>query len=145
MSEPALITRRKAAHALNVLVKELGLGTLGRVFIADRDEDWAVVSEEQVRALGEGRVIAEVWLDGTIADVRVPDAYDLARPEHQMEFQPWEYGIVLRPERDFLKRKIHNDLEAHISVDDVPGLALPQQPMPKTTFSANVSVIKSSR
>jgi hypothetical protein len=142
---PALIARRRAAHGLNQLVSHLELGTLGRRFYSDEPDQWSVVTVNQVIALKNGRKVAEVYMGRERATITVDDAYLLIRTQHLKEFDPQQYGIQVCTAHDFLGEKIRPDLEATVDVSEVPGLDLPERPLPKSPRRRKIQVTGSMK
>ena len=131
----ALIASRKAAHAMNQLCKELGLGNLAYHFDGDNPEDWAVHSNIEIIALKYDKRVAEVHLYGNgNVQVVVPDAYMLIRPGRVRDFDPYDYGITIQTAYDFKGDKVEPDIRANwILPDDLP-LDGPRRYTPRTTL-----------
>jgi len=124
------------------------MGSLGRVFQADIDDDWATHDEGYIIALGDGKKVAEVELfetdDGRIiADIVVMDAFMLVRPSKWREFDPRDHGIRIRPDVNWRKEKIYPDIEAKIDVTDIPGIEIPKQPLVRDKVVTNLKLIGS--
>ena len=138
----ALITRRKAAAALNTLVTTIQLGSMAERFDGDADKDWSVYNETHVIALKNGQRVADIIFnpDNTV-QVEVEDAYMLIRSSHIRDFQPHVYGIDICNQFDFLGDKIRPDLCAIFDQPEVLGLYLPKQPMEVSTMRRRVKVI----
>ena len=140
---PALITRRKAAAAMNALTTELQLGSLAVRFDGDADQDWSVHDMEFVVALKDGQRVATVSLHSDRVNIEVEDAYLLVRHNHLKEFDPYTYGINICTEKDFKGDKVRPDLCANFDQPPVMGLNLPKQPIERTIMSRNAKVIRS--
>jgi hypothetical protein len=139
---PALITRRKAAAAMNALTTELQLGSLAVRFDGDADQDWAVHDDTFVVAMKDGERVATVSLSAGMVNIEVEDAYLLVRHNHLKEFDPYTYGIDICKARDFKGDKVRPDLCANFDQPPVLGLNLPKQPMERVIMSRNAKVIR---
>jgi len=146
MMTPALVTARKAAHGLNQLIGELGLGNLGERFLGDNPEDWAVVDEGEVKCLKYGKHVADVYFYGTdrlTIEIVVPDLYMLVRQQHIRDFQPQDYGMAVQTAHDIFGYKIDPDIRAEWELpDDIP-LDGPRRYTPPSTMGRK-PVVKGS-
>ena len=140
----ALITRRKAAAALNKLATTIQLGSMAERFDGDADADWSIHDEHHVIALKHGQRVADItWNPDDTVQVEVDDAYLLIRSNHIRDFNPAQYGISVCTQYDFLGEKIRPDLCAIFDQPEVLGLNLPKQPMEISTMRRKVKVISS--
>jgi hypothetical protein len=143
-AEPALQATRRAAYALNMICKEIGLGTLAIVWRGDDPSQWGIQSIDEVVALDNGRKAAHIYLDGDLATVHVEDCHSLIRGEHLREFEPGAYGIIHDTRMDWRGDKLVNDIEAEaIDTSKTPGLKLPRLPIDRANIRHSVKVIPS--
>ena len=126
---PALVTRRKAAWAINALCRELGLGTMAIRFDAEQSSEWAVVSMAEVKALKHGREVATVLLTDSTAEIVFQDDHQLIRSKHLKEYNREEYGFGHRP-GNWLNEQEPYRVTIQL-LEDIPGLHSPHRPMPK--------------
>lgn len=148
MIPAALMLRRRAAFAMNQIVREIGLGSLGRIYLSDNDDDWSVLSDTQVYCLADGRKVADISTlddEGTMLEILIPDAYMLVVPSKMREFDPEVFGIQIRVERDWRGDRLYNDIEVTMDTSEAPGLNIPKQPTSRATIAHNAKVIGSIR
>lgn len=124
-----LITRRKAAYALNQVCREAALGSLAEHFDGEENADWAFLHVNEVKSLKNGFHVATVEIMEGVAVVSVPDSYGLIRGKHQSEFNPMDHGFM--PQKlNWLKDP--DPYVFHITIpEDIPMLYAPHNPMPR--------------
>jgi hypothetical protein len=139
----ALITRRKAAAAMNALANMVELGSLAVRFDGDADQDWSVHDKNFVVAIKDGQRVATVAFTGDQVTIEVEDVYLLVRHNHLKEFDAYAKGFTICTERDFKGDKVRPDLCWTFDQPPVMGLNLPKQPIERTIMSRNAKVIRS--
>lgn len=123
-----LITRRTAAAVLNQFVQQtLGMGTMAEVFRGDRDEEWAVVDEWEIRAIKHGQLAAVVYFEKPgQARIAILDPRRLAKPKHGSAFNPQEFGFQPRVMNWRQECEPYQIIEPIPEV--IPGLEAPEKP-----------------
>jgi hypothetical protein len=133
-ASPYLISRRKAAHTLNQLCKNLGFGAKAEHFDPDNQEQWSNHGENLVIAMRNDVIIAEVEiLDGTQRHITIPRWDGLIRTAHLSEFDPAHHGLVTTISEDVLFNEKFPDSVGIVDFGEAPGLELPAQPIQKAT------------
>ena len=132
---PYLISRRKAAHCLNMLCKQLNLGSKAEHFDPEDPNWWDNRGEHHVLSMRDGTIIAEINLtDGTtVAHLTIPRWDGLIRTVHLSDFDPRHHGLVENTSADVLFHEKFPDSEGEVDFGDPPGLNLPPQMRVKET------------
>jgi hypothetical protein len=118
-----------AARAMNDIGKELALGNLAYRWDGDDPEQFVVNSPEDIRAIRNGRRVAEIVITNEMAVVSV-DFFDLIRDEYISDANPADYGVLMKIARDFKGDK-EPDLIATMPIvqyPDTPRMVMPKQP-----------------
>ena len=139
----SLTCRRIAAHVLNAAMKQHQLGTKAHVFNPEMAEDWEVPSDWQIKALIDGRVVAEVDLVDDHALVTIQSWYDVIRTEHLAAFDPLDHGCDVDDGYHPVTEHAFPDAEYEIAYGDIPGLDSPERPMPRLCRGRRPRVISS--
>ena len=124
--------RRKAAFALNMITKEHHLGSKAIQFNGDNPDQWEVPTDWQVKALIDGKAVAEIDFLGTLAQVAINNWYDIIRNEHLSSFDPIEHGCEIDDGYTPVSEYPFPDAEYEIDCSDVPNLHLPERPIPRS-------------
>lgn len=113
--DTVIIARRTAAAVLNMFCSQtLGMGTMAEKFHGDRDEDWAVVDESEIRALKHGTLVATVTFCPKGATLSIPDPKLLANRKHRYDFNPGEFGFHHR------MMNYRKEVEPYVILEPVP-------------------------
>jgi len=137
-----LIVRRKAAHTLNALCRELKFGSKAERFDGEDPNLWTVNGENLVKAKRNTTVIAIIeMLEGSKRHLTIPRWDGLIRSEHLSDFDPAHYGLVENISEDVLFGEKFPDSEGEVDFGDPPGLELPPHPIVKRTRSRPIQVI----
>ena len=139
---PHLIARRKAAHCLNALCKELKLGSKAERFDGEDPSNWTVYGETLVLATRGTTEVARIEiLEGTQRHLTINSWYDLIRSEHISDFDPSHYGLVVNTSADVLFLEKYPDTEGIVDFGDPPGLDLPPMAIVKQTRQRQPRVV----
>jgi hypothetical protein len=137
-----LIARRKAAHTLNSLCRELEFGSKAENFDAEDHTQWTVQSETLVMAKRGKTVIAIVeMLEGSKRHLTVPRWDGLIRSDHLSAFDPSHYGLVENFSEDVLFHEKFPDSEGEVDFGEPVGLDLPHRPLMKRTRQRPPTVV----
>jgi hypothetical protein len=131
---PHLVIRRKAAHTLNALCKELKFGSKAEHFDGEDPANWTVYGDNLALAT-RGRVeVARVEiLEGTKRHLTINAWSDLIRSEHLSDFDPSHYGLVVNGSADVLFQEKYPDSVGIVDFGEPIGLDMPPQPVMKQT------------
>ena len=142
---PGLILQRKAAHILNQMCRQIGLGSMAEFFDSENFDEWDRPSDWECMAMRHGTIVAYVAFRGEVADVTIPSWYGLVRMEHRAKFNPQEKGLTVNHSFDpFTEDKVPDVVMENYAYGEVPGLELPHHPMPKRPYVGELRV-ESSR
>jgi hypothetical protein len=131
---PHLQARRKAAHTLNSLCRELKFGSKSEVFDAEDPSWWNVYSESLVICKrGKEEVATIEMLEGTKRHLTIPKWSNLIRSAHLSDFDPSHYGLIENTSEDVLFGEKFPDSEGEVDFGDPPNLDMPPQPIQKET------------
>lgn len=141
---PYLVARRKAAHILNRLAIDVGLGMHeAHKFDPEEPGDWANYGPDTVQALRNQYVIATIQLgEDTKHHLTLTSWTDLVRSEHLYTFEPERLGLICDNRIHFLTKEPCPDSEGYVDFGEPQGLFAPPRPIPRRTHSGTVEVIR---
>jgi hypothetical protein len=140
---PYLISRRKAAHCLNQLCKQLNFGSKAEHFDPEDYKWWDNRGEHHVLAMRDKTIIAEIeFSEGTTrAYLTIPKWDGLIRTTHLSAFNPRDHGLIENTSEDVLFREQYPDSVGEVDFGEPPGLNLPPHPRVKETVYKQPRVV----
>jgi len=131
-----LRSRRKAAHILNKVQDNLGLGVMAEKWCGDNSEQWDNQGSDTVIALRSQIVIAIILIgEGTRHYLTIPDWYGLIRNEHLYDFDPAVYGLVCNCSADLMTGQKYPDSEGYVDFGEPHNMEMPAQQMIRRTYA----------
>lgn len=142
LPSPEVKARRTAAYALNYFSREIaGLGSAERVhFDSEADDDWAVISLFEVKALKDGKLVALVELWGGQATISLVHPDMLWRGKAR-EFDYQDYGFH-PPQYDGMGNMMAWTIGVGLP-DEIPHLDRPVRKVPKQPRVRDIKVRRS--
>jgi hypothetical protein len=142
MIDESLRMTRIAAWAINHLLNHYQLGNLAEKFNGD-DDSWSVDVPISVSATRHERMVAKVEFEMGDLTIYIPDIYQVIRSGHIKDFDPRDYGIVVKTIENFTTGDVEDDITAQLTVDEamIPLLDGPRRMVPKSQHRRKFQVI----